>query len=156
MTHPSFGHELAIDLAASPATVWNLIADYSRDPEWRAGVRMTVQPPGLVRDGSVTDEALRMFGSWHRTTARICDVDPGRSFRFISEDGRIAGTRTITPTPTGCRLTVRVRVEVARSMAMFAPVLGWLYRRRVRRDLARVQRLVEASGTLDQTARATA
>jgi hypothetical protein len=74
----SFGYHLTIDVAAPPASVWSVIADYTRDPEWRAGVRMTVEPPGLVRNGSVTTEDLRMLGSWHRTKARICEVEPGR------------------------------------------------------------------------------
>jgi uncharacterized protein YndB with AHSA1/START domain len=137
----SFGHELTIDLAAPPAAVWNVIADYTRDPEWRADVRMTVEPRGLVREGTITEEALRMMGAWHHTTARICDVEPGHAFRFISDDGRVEGTRRVTPIPAGTRLTVQIRVEVARAMAVLAPLLGWLFRRRVRRDLGRLAAL---------------
>lgn len=142
---PSFGHQLSIDLDASPAAVWSVIADYSRDPEWREGVRMRVEPVGLVRDGTITHEQLRMFGSWQPTVARIRDVEPGRTFRFVSEDGKVDGTRTIEPTPQGSRLTVRLRVSVPGALALFAPLLGWLFRRRVRRDLLRVRRLVEVA-----------
>jgi len=48
---PSFSHQLSVDLDAPPAAVWSVIADYRRDPEWREGVRMTVEPAGAVVDG---------------------------------------------------------------------------------------------------------
>lgn len=142
----SFGHELSIDLAASPAAVWAVIADYERDPDWREGVRMAVEPRGEVRDGTTTREQLRLLGSWHHTTARIRDVEPGRRFRFVSEDGRIDGTRTVETAGAGSRLTVRLRVEVAGVMALLAPLLGWLFRRRVRRDLTRLAALATGAG----------
>ena len=142
MTH--FGHQLSIDLDAPPSTVWRVIAAYDRDPEWRTGVRMTVEPAGLVRDGTVTYESLRMLGSTHRTTARICDVVPERSFRFISGDGKVEGTRVIAPCARGSRLTVTIRIAVPRMLAPLAPVLGWVFRRRVRRDLERLRMLLTA------------
>jgi len=141
---PSFSHQLSVDLDAPPAAVWSVIADYRRDPEWREGVRMTVEPAGAVVDGSTTREQLRMLGSWQQTTARIRDVEPGRGFRFVSEDGRVEGTRTIEPTTRGSRVTVALRVALPRVLAPFAGVIGWMFRRRVRRDLARLRRLVSA------------
>lgn len=138
----SFGHELSIDLDAPPHAVWSVIANYDRDPEWREGVRMTVEPAGLARDGSITREQLRMLGGWHHTTARICDVEDGRTLRFVSDDGRVEGTRTLEPTPRGCRLLVRLRIAVPALLRPLAPVMGWLFRRRVRRDLARLRALV--------------
>ncbi len=138
----SFGHQLSIDLDASPDVVWSVIADYARDPEWREGVRMAVEPNGPVGDGTVTREQLRMFGRWHATTARIRDVEPGRTFRFVSEDGKVEGTRTIERTPRGSRVTVQLRVWVSPASKLLARLLGWTFRRRVRRDLARLRRLV--------------
>lgn len=141
---PSFGHALSVDLPAPAAAVWTVIADYRRDPEWREGVRITVDPAGLVTDGSITTEQLRMMGSWHTTTARICDIEQGRSFRFLSDDGSVDGTRTVEPIDDGSRLTVRLRVTPPRGLAWLAPVLGWLFRRRVQRDLRRLRRVVDA------------
>jgi hypothetical protein len=140
----SFSHQLSIDLEASPATVWSVIADYRRDPEWREGVRITVEPAGLVRDGSTTHEQLRMLGTWQTTIAHIRDVEPGRTFCFVSEDGKVEGTRTIEPAPWGSRLIVRLRVAVPLLLAPLAPLLGWFFRRRVLRDLARLARVVTA------------
>lgn len=150
---PGFVHELSIEVAAPPEAVWRAIADYRRDPEWREGVRMEAEPAGLVRDGTVTRERLRMMGSWHATTARIRDVEPGRAFRFVSDDGRVDGTRRIEPRAGGSRVTVTIRVGVPRLMAPLAPLLGWLFRRRVTRDLARLRRLVEATGRASHAGR---
>jgi uncharacterized protein YndB with AHSA1/START domain len=144
---PSFQHELSVDLPVPPADVWAVIADYRRDPEWRAAVKMTVEPAGLVTEGAVTRERLRVLGAWSRTTARIQDVDPGRGFRFISEDGTIEGTRTVERTADGSRLTVWLRVTLPCAMAPLTRFMGWMFRRRVRRDLARLQRLVLAATT---------
>lgn len=141
---PSFQHELSIDLPVAPAAVWAVIADYRRDPEWRAAVQMTVEPAGLVTEGALTHERLRVLGSWTRTTARIQDVQPGRAFRFVSEDGKIEGTRTVERTPDGSRLTVWLRVTLPCAMAPLTRVMGWMFRRRVRRDLARLRAVVLA------------
>ncbi|MBZ0233950.1 MAG: SRPBCC family protein [Deltaproteobacteria bacterium] len=139
---PSFQHQLSIELPVPPADVWAVIADYRRDPEWRAAVEMTVEPAGLVTEGAVTDERLRALGSWTRTTARIRDVVPGRSFRFVSDDGAVEGRRAVEGTDGGSRLTVWLRVTLPRAMAPLARFMGWMFRHRVRRDLARLRRVV--------------
>jgi uncharacterized protein YndB with AHSA1/START domain len=142
---PGFGYCLTLDIAAPPETVWRVIADYRRDPEWREGVRMTCEPAGEVCDGTTTCEALRMLGSWHHTVAHIREVEAHRSFRFVSDDGRVDGTRAVEPRAGGSRLTVSLRVGVPAPLAPLAPLLGWLFRRRVGRDLARLRRLVEGA-----------
>lgn len=105
---------------------------------------MAVDPIGELRDGATTHERLRLLGSWYRTTAHIRDVEVGRASRFVSDDGRVEGTRRLEPTASGSRLTVQLRVTVAGMMAPLAPLLGWLFRRRVRRDLVRLAALVGA------------
>ena len=140
----SFGHELSIDLAAPPEAVWRVIADYERDAEWRERVRMTVEPRGEVRLGTTTREDLKMLGEWHHTVAKIREVEPGRYFRFATDDGRVDGSRRIEPHGTGSRVTLQIRVAVPGAMGLFAPLLGWMFRTRVQRDLKRLERLVSA------------
>jgi hypothetical protein len=139
----SFAFELSVDLPVPPAAAWEVIADYGRDADWRHGVAMRHDPPGTVVDGTITHEDLAFLGSIHHTQARIDGVEPGRAFRFTSADGRIHGHRRIEPRAGGCALTVGLRVEGLHPLG--AAIAGWLYRRRVRGDLARLRALLGAA-----------
>ncbi len=78
---------------------------------------------------------------------------PGRSFRFRGEDGTFEGSRAVSPVAGGARLRVTLRAEVSGLLAVFAPLLGWLFRRRVRRDLERLRtRLTEEHATANHAA----
>lgn len=137
-----FSHRLQIDLPAAPEAVFALVGDYARDPEWREGVQMRSVPVGIVRDGTRTYEDLRLFGSTQRTVATIDRVRPPHSFRFVSEDGSVEGTRSVEPHGAGSRLTVELRVRLSGLMGLFAPFLGFVFRRRVGRDLVRLRSLL--------------
>lgn len=139
---PSFRYGAEIDLPAPADLVWRIVADYARDAEWREGVVVRPEPAGLARDGTRTFEALRLLGDTHRVTARVCDVADGRSLRFVSEDHRVAGHRRVAPTDAGARFELDVAVSVDGGMAPLAPLLGRHFHRRVRRDLARLRRVV--------------
>lgn len=136
-----FSHRLHVDLPVSPDEVFALVGDYARDPEWREGVQIIPVPLGIVRDGTRTYEDLRLFGSTQRTVATITDVHPPHSFRFVSEDGNVVGMRSIEPLGSGSRFTVRLRVRLAGFMALLAPILGFVFRKRVERDLVRLAAL---------------
>jgi hypothetical protein len=128
----------SIDLPVAAHDVWNLIADYSRDPEWRTGVQsMTAEPPGLVDVGTVTVELLRFGGKTYRNVGEIVAVDVGRTIRWQTTDGADAdGRRTITPHADGtCRLTLELNVRPAGTERLLTPVLTRLLARNLRRDL---------------------
>ena len=137
----AFGYELSVDVPSPPEAVWAIVADYERDSEWREGVTMRCDPRGLAGVGTRTFEELRMFGQVHDKTARIDRVEPGRSLRFRGEDGSFEGTRSVERAGDGTRLSVTLRVEVTGALGLLAPLLGWLFRRRVQRDLARLRAL---------------
>jgi hypothetical protein len=138
----TFTHELTMDLPVPADVVWNVVADYARDPDWRRGVRMRHEPVGLVRDGTRTFEDLKFLGSTHRTLARIDQVIPGHAFRFRSEDGTVQGYRRVETTAAGCRIVLGISVTVP--VGPMAPIVGWLYRREVRGNLRRLAGLVGA------------
>jgi uncharacterized membrane protein len=141
-----FSHRLTVELDAPLERVWCVIADYACDPSWREGVEMRHSPSGMVRDGTTTFESLRMLGSVHHTEAVVHDVVAGRSFCFASRDGRVAGTRELEARGAQTLLTVTLRVQPPAAMALFAPLLGLMFRRRVQRDLQRLRALVAAGG----------
>lgn len=135
----SFGYDLGVDVPAPPSAVWARVASYERDGEWREGVTMRCEPPGLVREGTRTFETLRFLGDTHEKVAVVDRVEPGRGFRFRGEAGDFEGTRRVEPTAAGSHLRVTLRVDVTGALALVAPLLGWLFRRRVRRDLERLR-----------------
>ena len=140
-----FAHSLAVDIRAPQDDVWRVVADYTRDAEWREGVTIAHEPRGLVQNGTRTYEKLKMLGSWHSTEATISDVRTGSSFRFVSIDGRVVGTRSLETNAQGTRVTLSIRVSPPAPLSWLAPLLGRLFRRRVQRDLERLRQLIEAT-----------
>ena len=52
--------EESVAIARPPAEVWDAIADYGRDREWRGGLRqMTPDPPGPPAPGTRVHEVVR-------------------------------------------------------------------------------------------------
>ena len=76
--------EESVQIADPPAVVWEAIADYSLDREWRNGLlEMAPDPPGPPAVGTKVHEVVQ------NVRPRICrrhgghrPVDPGRSYRF--------------------------------------------------------------------------
>lgn len=141
-----------IDLAAGvevdrPADdVWRVVADYARDPDWRAGV-VTMAPStvGPVVVGTTTAEELRMAGrSWHNT-GLVTAVEPGRRFSWRTTSGVVAsGGRTVVPLPGGrCRVELRVSVTPAGAQRLLRPLLAGMLRRGLSADAARLRVLAE-------------
>ena len=154
MTTFRFAH--AVDVDVAPEVAWSVIADYARDAEWRDGVAMEHEPAGLVREGTRTRERLRAFGAEHVVVATIHDVEPGRSFAFRSLEAEmpVRGTRRVEPRPGGARIEVALEVELRGAYALFAAPFGYLFRRRLARDLERLSALL-SRGAAGEPARAT-
>lgn len=137
--------EITKDLAASPPEVWSVLADYSRDREWRAGVEMRQEPPGLAAPGALTYERLQFLGSEKQVVARVEEVEAGRrlTFRTLQSDVPVWGERCVEPHGEhGSRVTVRLRMMPKGAWAWFARPLAFLFRRRFERDLERLAALL--------------
>jgi hypothetical protein len=53
----------SVSIARPPAEVWNAIADYSFDQEWRSSLtEMTPEPPGGPEPGTKVREVVRNMG----------------------------------------------------------------------------------------------
>ncbi len=79
--------EVVVDRPARQ--VWALVADYGRDPQWRAGVAtMDPSPPGPVVPGTVTAEILRVGGRTYRSAgagSRRWSVADAQRLRALAE-----------------------------------------------------------------------
>lgn len=128
------------------AEIWAVVADYSRDPQWRHGVMsMVPTPPGLVGVGTTTDEEMRFAGRTLRNLGVVTRVEPGR-FAWRTTDGAAAhGSRTVEAlTPTRSRVELELVVTPRPSERATAPLMARLLRRTLRGDLRRLRTLLEA------------
>lgn len=137
--------EVTRQLAAPPSEVWAVIADYARDHEWRAGVQMRQEPPGMAVPGATTHERLQLLGAEMRVVARVEEVEPGRrlSFRTLQSDVPVRGERRVEASADGSVVTVRIEMEPRGLWALIGTPLAALFRRRFARDLERLALLVE-------------
>ncbi|MER7277231.1 SRPBCC family protein [Dactylosporangium sp. NPDC000244] len=122
--------------------VWAYVADYANDPAWRRGVtRMVPTPPGPAREGTVTDELMRLAGSGYHNLGVVTAVDPGRHFAWRTTQGADAhGSRTVTPAGAGATVRLELHVTLHGLQRLAAPLL----RRNLAGDADRLRTVLTA------------
>jgi uncharacterized protein YndB with AHSA1/START domain len=137
-----------IDAPASAA--WAVVADYGRDPEWRAGVEtMAPSPSGPVAVGTTTAEVLHLGGRTYRNGGEVTAVEPGRRFTWRTTSGADAdGSRTVRALAEGtCEVTLVLDVRPHGLERLLQPVLIPMLRKGLAADLTRLRDLVVAEAT---------
>lgn len=97
-----------VDIGRPAREVRAVLADYDRDPEWRAGVlSMSADPPGCATAGTTTAEVMRFAGRTLSNNGKIARVGPGCGLTWRTTSGVDAeGVRAVEPRgPDRCRLT---------------------------------------------------
>ena len=104
---PLLVQTVAID--ASPRTVWALVSDVRRMPEWSPSVEST-----RLRDGFERVELGAQFTNRNThgelvwtTHAEVVRFEPGRALAFRVEENWAVWSFTLTATDTGTLLTQR-------------------------------------------------
>jgi uncharacterized membrane protein len=129
--------------------VWAVLADFGRDPEWRAGVlSMTACPPGAAATGSTTAEVMRFAGRTLRNDARIVSVGPGYQLAWQTTSGiHASGVRVVEPLgPHRCQVRLATHVEPHGFDLLLAPLAHLLLPRRISRDGRRLRSVAERAG----------
>ena len=101
---PSVHVEASVEIERSPAEVWDAIADYSFDRQWRNGLlEMTPDPPGPAAMGTKVHEVVRSSGREYVADTVVTRFDPGISYRFEGAGtiGGVGGGRTVRPAAQG-------------------------------------------------------
>ena len=132
----SFIESRIIDAPAD--SIWSVLADYSRDPQWRTGVvSMTTEPGGAADVGTTTHEVIRVAGRTYRNDGVIDRVVPGCSIEWHTTSGAEAhGVRTVRGLEPGrCEVTLELHVVPHGVNRLLAPVLRRVLRSNLRRDL---------------------
>jgi uncharacterized membrane protein len=140
------GLRVETEVDGPAGVVWELLGDYRRDPEWRAGVStMDPSPAGPAEPGQTTDERMRFAGRDYRNGGRVESVGPGRTLSWRTTSGIDAdGRRTVEELPGGrSRVRVETNVRPDGVNRLLAPVLGVLLRRQLEGDLRRLRALAE-------------
>ena len=142
--------EESVQIARAPAEVWDAIADYSFDLEWRKGLSdMTPEPPGPPQVGTKVHEVVRTSGRDYVADTEVTELDPGVSYRFTGSGtiGGLSGRRTVKPGPNGTRavFTYEIELRPKGGMRLLRPVLGSIVRSGLKKDLQKLQGLLESS-----------
>jgi carbon monoxide dehydrogenase subunit G len=140
--------EESVQIARSPAEVWDAIADYGFDREWRKGLReMTPDPPGQPATGTKVHEVVRTSGRDYVADTVVTDLDPGASYRFAGTGtiGGLAGGRAVRADAagTGAVFTYAIELQPRGGMRLLAPLLGPMVRSGLRKDLQKLKTLLD-------------
>ncbi len=141
-------HE-SVEIARPPAEVWDAIADYSFDQEWRNGLlEMTPDPPGPPALGTKVHEVVRNSGREYVADAEVTSFEPGVSYRFSGSGtiGGLTGGRVVRPGPdgTGSVFTYQIELEPTGASRLLRPILGRMVRSGLRKDLEKLRSLLES------------
>ena len=142
--HIDIGTTVEIDRPARE--VWAVLADYGRDPQWRAGVlSMSAEPPGDAAPGTTTAEVMRFAGRTLRNRGEVVRVGPGTELAWRTTSGVDAeGTRVVEPAgPGSCLVRLSTQVRPRGFERVLAPLARLVLQRRIEGDGRRLRSLVQ-------------
>jgi hypothetical protein len=139
--------EHSIVIARQPAKVFAFVTNYANDTQWRAGVKVMSQNPPFTKMGTETHEIMRFVGSDYDTRAKVTEFIPDVKATSKSTQGQVEfmGWRAVEPLEGGSstRFTMHTELGLSGGLAAFAPLLVFLFSRRMSGDLNRVRSILE-------------
>ncbi|GAA2743344.1 SRPBCC family protein [Kitasatospora cinereorecta] len=139
-------YEVAVEIAAAPERVWEVLTDVAGWPRWTesmTAVRRLDEGPLAVDSEARVEQPRLTAAVW-----KVSELEPGRSFEWRSENAGFTttGSHRLEPTGSGgTRVVLGVRQE-----GFLAPLLGLLYGRLTRRyvdqEAAGLKRFCEGNG----------
>lgn len=126
--------------------VFAFVSDFENNPRWQRGMRScrwTSPPPH--REGATYDQVARFLGRDIISSFVVVEHELGRRVKITSTAGPfpITETRTVEPDgESGAKVTAVVEGDASRFFRLAAPLLRPMVARSVRRDYARLSRLL--------------
>lgn len=119
--------EQSIELAAAPAEVWGLVSDLRRMPEWSPQVESVRLATGheIGLGARVTNRNVLGELAWI-THAEVVRFEAEREIAFRIEENWSIWSFTVTPAPTGTRLTQRREAPDGLSPSSITAQETWL------------------------------
>jgi Polyketide cyclase / dehydrase and lipid transport len=140
----------SVEIARPPSEVWNAIADYSFDREWRKGLTdMTPEPPGGPAVGTKVHEVVRNSGREYVADTVVTSLDPGISYEFSGSGtiGGLRGGRSVHASQGGesSVFTYDIQLQPKGGMRLLRPILGPVVRSGLKKDLQTLRAALEDS-----------
>ena len=140
--------EESIQIAKPPAEVWDAIADYAFDLEWRNGLsEMTPDPAGPPASGTKVHEVVRNSGRDYVADTVVTELQPGVSYRFAGAGtiGGLSGGRAVRASDDGAGsvFTYAIELQPKGGMRLLGPILGPIVRSGLKKDLLALKRVLE-------------
>lgn len=92
-----------IDIKAPVSTVWSLVSDFRRMPEWSPQCRM-MRPLGQVRHGTRTINLNRRNRLFWLTTCTVLELIPEQKLAFLVNTNNTIWSYELQPTAEGTRV----------------------------------------------------
>src|SRR4051812_17774375 len=141
--------EESVVIGRPPDEVWDAIANYAFDLEWRNGLKeMTPDPDGPPARGTKVHEVVHNSGRDYVADTVVTHLEPGTSYRFEGSGtiGGVAGGRAVRPVRDGqaAVFTYTIDLEPKGAMRLLGPLLGPMVRSGLKKDLRRLDALLTA------------
>ena len=137
----------SIDIAAPPETVWAMVADYARDPEWHEQITSarwtSSEPHGL---GSTLEIVEKAMGRELASSYEVTEYDAPRTSAIRSTSGALttAIRRVVEPTGDGSRVRQVANAGPTGGARLFSPLFRVMMEKAIRRDFERLKQLLES------------
>lgn len=92
-----------VDINAPVSTVWELVSDLKKMPQWSPQCRL-MKPLGQLRQGARTINLNRRGLMFWPTTCRITELIPEKKLAFRVNENHTVWTYELEPTEAGTRL----------------------------------------------------
>ncbi|WP_022891644.1 SRPBCC family protein [Agromyces subbeticus] len=145
--------ELTREIARDPATVWGVLGDVERTPEWyEAIVRVTpLAAPAVDAGAGARFELVRALpGGQAINVVEVTEFEPLERLTLTSRSGPTPFTYrySLEPSPTGTRLTLHGDISaegLSGPAGLLGPLATPLFKNGMRTNLGVLARLVEGS-----------
>ena len=126
------------------ATVFEVVADFCRDPDWKNSCVSCKLIEGEGGQGSKLRYATRVLGRTHVSESIVTVYEPNARVEIeIQGEKGGRGWRTVEPVEGGCRVTVGIEADLARYFGPLASVLESLGKRQGDQELETLKVLLE-------------
>ena len=142
-------YSASLDLDQPASTVWEYLIALEQQPLWEAALlEMRQVTPGEPVVGAAF-EARRRYGRQEaRHEAQIAAIEPGRSVTITQRGGPVTESRfTYAVDRLGdgrSRITYRTEAQLRGLARLLQPILPWVGRAEVRRNLTALERRIAA------------
>lgn len=137
----------SIEITKPSSAVWDAIADYGFDLQWRKGLtQMAPDPDGPAAMGTKIHEVVVSSGREYAADTIVTEFDPGTSYRFTGKGtiGGLSGGRSVEARGDASSVfTYSIELEPHGKMRLLRPILGPMVRSNLRKDLVRLKELLE-------------